>query len=173
LDESRTGEHAAHEALALGHRAEGLEHLAIDQAKVAGIVGDVDRRQTVCRTAARSARLHARPRARCGGRRRFRPPSSRDHLLDDLGRGRQIGASRTTTVPLAVAAVPAMIAIWCPKFRASRLQLALAFNTIELRSVLPTSKVASAGRSNASRRLFDPPRRGSGSSSSVASWWTL
>ena len=45
LSEAEPGEHAAHKAVLLRHGAEGFEHLAVDQAEVAGVARDVDRRQ--------------------------------------------------------------------------------------------------------------------------------
>ena len=45
LGKSEPGEHAAHETVAFGHGAKTIEHLAVDEAEIADIARNVDRRE--------------------------------------------------------------------------------------------------------------------------------
>ncbi len=42
LAEADPGEHAAHEAVALRHGEEGVERLAVDEAEIADVAGNLD-----------------------------------------------------------------------------------------------------------------------------------
>ncbi len=105
LAEADPGEHAADEAILFAHGAEHVERLAVDQAEVADVSGDFDRRQPVHHLVEQARRSELEPvlalARRAAGVDDLKPLGPfLDELVDNLGRILKVGVHQNDGVAL-------------------------------------------------------------------------